>query len=307
VLKRSNALVVVAVAVLAVSGVASPPVMPEADGSRSDELSSWSVSPSGEVEAPSIRLAAAAGYTINPHHYNVLGSNGTTSQRFNARDLALYLFDLDQGWSLSLNEACSADTLHLVDKSSRLSGRLFGETAANTNCGGGAEYGTAILTIGNVVGLGYEKQYTTQSVSGCNVAVSECRKMVCLQFDVYGLITTSCSTHLTPRRASDGSTEIPRKQANDYAYFSTIYAGSTFRIMSGDFNLLTNELPPTFYQNNRDGTYGNTFNVLTSLIYKFDYIWIQNGGGGSLVQGREAICSRRDASDHCYTVGTKYL
>lgn len=304
-LKRSHALAALAAAILTVSSVASTPVMRDADGNRSDELSSRLTSSSGEADTPSIRLAAAAGYTINPHHYNAFGAAGTNSQRFNARDLALYLFELDQGWSLSLNEACSSDTLHLVAESGRLTGRLYGETATDTDCGSGAVYGVAILTIGNVVGSGLEGQYARQTVIGCQVSTAECRKMVCLKFDVYGIITASCSTHLAPRRASDGSTAIPQEQANDYAYFSTIFAGGTFRIMSGDFNLLPNELSGTFYSNNRDGTYGDTFNVLGSLNQKIDYIWIQNGGGGALVWGRGAICSRKDASDHCYTAGTK--
>jgi hypothetical protein len=308
-LKRAHVIAAIAVVVLTAAGLASTPVMRQGAGDRGIELSSRLTTSPAEMETPRIGLAAAAGYTITPHHYNALGSNGTVTQRFNARDLALFLFEADQGWSLSYVEACLGDVISLVLDSGRLTQKLFGGTARETNCGEGAVFGTAIMTIGNLVpdaqDPDYAWTYTTQLASPCSIANGdECRKMVCLRFDVFGIVTASCSTHLAPRR-SDGSTVVSEKQANDYAFLSTVFAGGTFRIMSGDLNLLTNELPPTYYQNNRDGTYGDTFNVITGLTQKIDYIWIQNGGGGQLVLGRAANCSRRDASDHCYTAGTK--
>ncbi len=162
-----------------------------------------------------------------------------------------------------------------------------------------------MLHIGNQLSDFKEHQYADQDVTPCRIYEGrECRKMLCLKFDVYGIITASCTTHLAPVPSRTGSTAVPFEQASDYAYISTLFAGSSFRIMAGDLNLVVNQLPPTFYNNNRDGTYGNTFDLQNSLTAKIDYIWLENGRG-EYVYARRAICSKPGASDHCYTVGTK--
>jgi len=296
--KRSYALLVVAAAILMLSVFATPPVPPTGSGGVSASRESEEA-----LTESSPRLdTAAGGLIINAHHYN-LCSNVCDYARASSLNLALYLFEADGGWSLSLNEACFSDVMNLVERSGRITGYHFAVTKVNVpGCG---TYGNAVLTIGNKV-WGAEYQYAGQRLSNGNVVVNncyvssstECRKMVCAKYDVFGIVTQACSTHLEPN-----NDDLATLQANDYTWVGTSWAGGNFRILAGDFNITPDRLHPVYRDAYRDGIYGNTFNARTGLREKIDYIFVQ---AGPYIPPKAAFCPT-DRSDHCYTSTKVYF
>lgn len=250
--------------------------------------------------------AAAAGYNIIAHHYNLFGNKGTPSQRTEARNLALFLAEVDGAWSLSLNEACFSDVTYIAYGSARMDDRVTWTIVAKRadNCGT-YSYGIASLSTGawdNELVWQYAAQV---GGAGCSIDTGECRKMLCRRCNVFGIITTSCTTHLQPNDTSTSTTA--RQQALDYEYLSTYWAAGTFRYLAGDFNLNAylpvNPVPQIFYDFYRAGAVGKTWHTRTSENRRIDFIWVQNGGG-AFVTPRGSICQQVSASDHCYLAAT---
>lgn len=262
-----------------------------------ETVSHQSPSPAApETDMPVLNTASQSGFNIFKHHYNIC-SNICSSYRSTSRNLALYMFEADTAWSLSLNEACFSDVTSLVNSSGRITGYGWVTTRSYVaSCGG--SFGNAVLTIGGFVD-GFNHRYEDQhtGTGNCSISSAECRAMVCRKYSVFGIVTTSCSSHLQANNES-----LAFRQANAYAFFSTLFAQNVFRYLGGDLNLTPTQLPPVYNASYIDITHGLTYHTRQGLTKKIDYIHVQNTGW-SYVDIRPAYCPT-NASDHCYTAGT---
>lgn len=293
---RSYSLLAAAVAILLLTVLSGPPAP-----SSATESGGTVATESSPVESAPVLELAAAGLIIKPHHYN-LCSNNCSEQRLASLTLARYLVDEDDAWSLSLNEACFSDVMNLLRESTRFPDLNYTFTVTKYNVPGCGTYGNAVLTIGNRV-WNAEYQYALQGTGRGNCIVGEkveCRKMVCSRYDVFGIITQACSTHLLN---SNDSTAL--EQSRDYTYMATYWAGNYFRILAGDFNVNPDQLrrDGNYFLPYTSGTSGYTHDAHGALNEQLDYIYVQDG---PYVPPVQAFCPR-DRSDHCYTSTAVYF
>lgn len=248
-----------------------------------------------EYHGNSGQLAMLAGFTIESHQYNICSSLCAATIE-DTIDTALYLFEVSEAWTLSLNEACHNNAVDLRDRSGRITGFSFVITKRNVRaCGSDGRFGNAILTIGS--GISYTThRYVDQSPSPCSLASGhECRAMVCRKFNVLGIVTAACSSHLARPNTND--------QGVAYESKASAYSGNMFYSLAGDHNQEPSNIPSIFAAAYTDGSSGATWDPTAwgGESKKFDYMHFVDGWASSIIPQPPVCLTGR--SDHCYVVG----
>lgn len=228
----------------------------------------------------------ATAVTLTAQQYNMCsascGNHATASN-------LISWFNSTSPWATSVNEYCSGDPISFKYAAYWLPTRL-----AVAGCGG-ASYGVVVSAPNPVTTYAY--YYTPQgggAPSSCLPSSSyECRGMICIQANVFGLLYTACSTHLL-----NSNTSIAEQQANAYTFVATAWKAEP-RVLGGDFNLTPGTVPSVYSSNYLAGVYNATF-PSSGPTTQFDYLYLSlpAANGASVIS---PYCGGSPPpSDHCY-------
>jgi hypothetical protein len=246
--------------------------------------------PSQSVDAPTVAL----------HHYNICGSSCSDDQAEYSLAIAQFMFVVDEGWSLSLNEACGTDFLDLARRLN-VNGTFVVAKRVADGCPNPADqaFGNAVLHRGaKQDGLAAYLFNPGKTCGAGQPDTTECRVMLCVKVSFSGTLTGPCTAHLAA--ASQLSLADRQRQAREYIFIAMAFNEPARAVsLAGDFNLRPDEVPPVFPDLLRDGVLGNTWNAHGTPDRKIDYIWHERF---PVNIGYAAYCDAGDlASDHCWT------
>jgi hypothetical protein len=229
--------------------------------------------------------AGATSATVTAQQFNMCSAK--CGNHTAAANLASY-FNTTAPWATSLNEVCASDPLSL-----HYTALFFATKYSVAGCPGGT-FGIEVSAAG-YTGANFHYAYTAQAAgipANCSTSASyECRQMICVKANVFGLLDTTCATHLM----DDTSISIP--EAGEYAFAGAAYAAGQSRFLSGDFNQTPGQLPGAYTPYLRS-VVGNTIEA-PSPSEIIDYI---EGYPGSANSSPAPYCSytKTQISDHCF-------
>lgn len=249
------------------------------------------------VQVPRSEASATPfGAILKSHHFNMC--SGVCGNRTNVRNLVQFFMASDGPHTVSLNEACLADVL-AIQAQMGWPGPGYYEATETSACpfvsGWGNSFGNAAFVVGNNVvpsgGPFFEQK----------PGATEIRGYACAKGDTYIGPLVSCAAHLL-------NNDVPRAQTqgSEYSFWvaSDPRTNYPLRILSGDMNLTSGQLPPVF-----PGYYGSIVTGYTftapSPSSKIDHIFILNPNLTYQFPGSARYCdfSSTNYSDHCYIFG----
>jgi endonuclease/exonuclease/phosphatase family metal-dependent hydrolase len=248
-------------------------------------------------EAPSVPDYYAV--TISMHDFNMCSKDCDPGNYLQARDLVVWMHGVEHAWALSLNEACRADMIDIVNRTGLAGGNMGYQTRDHSGCNGNTaslrDFGNSIIRSGSTLALAERHQFPTQNDNPCDLYDEDhhCRNFVCVGMSSYAGQLNVCSGHLDKNRS------IAKTQANEYIYIVNAEFPTGGKFMMGDFNNDPSEIPTVIYNQYWRAPQALTYEATAALRdEQLDYIW--HDKAHTLSQTLLSPTCDDTFSDHCY-------